>query len=159
MYSMLLKTKSKIAIVVFILLAEAGMWFYWLHNVEWAARVAWGEARGEPDEGMHAVLNVMMNRKQDPRFPGTLSAVAKQPYQFSAYNADDPNRDKLVAVSNDDPYYWRAKWMATFAQLGLLWDITDGATYYHSKTVERPDFLEEADISVIIGNHIFYVVE
>lgn len=153
------KTKIKLAVVGFVLAAELGMWLYWQHNVEWAARVAWGEARGEPDDGMHAVLNVMMNRKQDPRFPNTLSSVARQPYQFSAYNTDDPNKDKLVAVSNADLYFWRAKWLATFAQMGLLWDITDGATYYHSTGIERPDFLADAEVSAVIGSHVFYVVD
>ncbi|WP_286829706.1 MULTISPECIES: cell wall hydrolase [Kordiimonas] len=151
--------KLKLTAIGVLLLAITSAWFYWKHNVEWAARVAWGEARGEPDDGMHAVLNVMMNRKRDPRFPNSLSGVALQPYQFTAYNRDDPNRQKLDAVAEDDPSFQRAKWLATFAQMGLLWDITDGATYYHSIGIERPDFLSDAEVSAIIGNHIFYVAD
>ncbi|NVJ98067.1 MAG: cell wall hydrolase [Alphaproteobacteria bacterium] len=151
------KTKLQLAAIGLLFMAHLGAWLYWKHNVEWAARVAWGEARGEPDDGMHAVLNVMMNRKRDPRFPDSLSGVARQPYQFSANNRNDPNKPKLDAVSDKDPQFRRAQWLATFAQMGLLWDITDGATFYHSKGIERPEFLADAEVSAIIGSHVFYV--
>lgn len=137
-------------------MAVGGSWFYWKYNIEWSARVAWGEARGEPDGGMQAVLNVMVNRKKDPRFPKSLSGVAKQDYQFSAYNDDDPNREKLEAVDQDNAEYTRALWLATLAQIGLLPDITGGATYFHSNDIARPAYLADAEVSAIIGNHIFY---
>ncbi len=154
-----LRTKLRLVAMGMVLLTIAGAWLYWQHNVEWAARVAWGEARGEPDDGMQAVLNVMMNRKSDPRFPGTLSGVAKQAWQFTAYNEGDPNREKLLAVTDDDPEFRRAKRLAAFAQLGLLWDVTDGATYFHARDITRPDYLADAEISAEIGNHIFYVAD
>lgn len=139
-----------------LVFSVVGTWLYWKHNIEWSARVAWGEARGEPDSGMHAVLNVMVNRKKDPKFPKSLSGVAKQGFQFSAYNDDDPNKKKLEAVSEEDPCFSRALRLATLAQVGLLPDITDGATYYHSTDIERPVYLKNADVSVTIGRHIFY---
>lgn len=152
-------TKLKLTALGFLVAAASGGWLYWQHNVDWAARIAWGEARGEPDDGMHAVLNVMMNRKRDPRFPGTLAGVARQPYQFTAYNRGDPNREKLLKVTGDDPQFRRARRLATFAQLGLLWDVTDGATYFHTTEIARPDYLLDADVSTVIGNHIFYVTD
>lgn len=139
-----------------VLVVASASWLYGKHNIEWAARVAWGEARGEPDGGMQAVLNVMANRKADPRFPGTLAGVARQPYQFSAYNRGDPNKKKLEAVEEDDPEYRRAVRLATFAQLGLLWDLTDGATYFHHDEIDQPAYLSGADVSAVIGSHIFY---
>ena len=151
-----LETKIKLAAISMTLIVASASWLYGKHNIEWAARVAWGEARGEPDGGMQAVLNVMANRKADPRFPGSLAGVAKQPFQFSAYNADDPNRKKLEAVRENDPEYKQAIRLATFAQLGLLWDITDGATYYHHGKIEQPTYLSEAEVSAVIGSHIFY---
>jgi len=151
-----LKTKFKLAATGVALVTACTAWLYGQHNIEWAARVAWGEARGEPDGGMQAVLNVMANRKADPRFPGSLAGVARQPCQFSAYNSDDPNRKKLEAVDENDPEYRRAVRLATFAQLGLLWDITDGATYYHLDEIDQPAYLSGADVSAVIGSHIFY---
>ncbi len=139
-----------------VLVAASASWLYGKHNIEWAARVAWGEARGEPDGGMQAVLNVMANRKNNPRFPGSLAGVARQSFQFSAYNSDDPNKKKLEAVDESDPEYRRAVRLATFAQLGLLWDITDGATYFHHHEIQPPTYLVDADVSAVIGSHIFY---
>ncbi len=151
-----LVTKIKLAAAGMVLVTASTSWLYGKHNVEWAARIAWGEARGEPDGGMQAVLNVIANRKADPRFPGSLAGVARQSFQFSAYNLGDPNRRKLEAVDEDDPEYRRAVRLATYAQLGLLWDITDGATYFHHQKIETPTYLVDADVSAVIGSHIFY---
>ena len=144
-----------IAVGMLVLAAGAAR-LYWQHNIEWSARVAWGEARGEAEGGMQAVLNVMVNRKKDPGFPASLSAVARQPCQFSAYNDGDPNRQKLKAVDEDNPEYQKALRLATWAQVGLLPDITGGATYFHSDQIERPAYLSGAEVSAVIGNHIFY---
>lgn len=149
-------TRLKLIAVGMFLLTAAGTWFYWKYNIEWSARIAWGEARGEPSGGMQAVLNVMVNRKKDPRFPKSLSGVAKQDFQFSAYNDDDPNREKLESVDKSDTQYSRAVWLATLAQVGVLPDITDGATYFHSDDIARPPYLADAEVSAVIGNHIFY---
>jgi len=40
--------------------------------------------------------------------------------------------------------------------VGLLPDITGGATYFHSNQIERPAYLSEAAVSVVIGGHVFY---
>jgi len=151
-----LKTKVKLTAACLMVLAVSGSWFYWRHNIEWSARIAWGEARGEPEGGMQAVLNVMMNRRKDPRFPKSLVGVAKQDWQFSAYNERDPNKPKLEAVRDYDSRYIRAKRLATLAQAGLLPDITGGATYYHSSDIKRPAYLTNAKVSAVIGKHIFY---
>lgn len=152
-------TKIKLTAIGLLLMSGGAGWLYWQHNVDWAARIAWGEARGEPDAGMHAVLNVMMNRKQDPRFPGSLAGVARQPFQFTAYNRGDPNREKLLAVTYDDLQFRRARRLAAFAQIGLLWDVTDGATYFHTTEIDRPSYLLDAEVSTVIGNHVFYVAD
>lgn len=150
-------TKAKLVFGGIVVLTASGVGWYLDHNIDWAARVAWGEARGEPTGGMHAVINVMANRKKDPRFPKTLSAVARQNYQFTAYNKSDPNRLKLIAVDETDPQYVRARRLAMWAQFGLLPDITDGATYFHANSIDRPPYLAEAAVSTVIGDHIFYV--
>lgn len=149
-------TKVRLAAAVFVVLTAGGAWYSFERNVEWSARIAWGEARGEPDGGMQAVINVMVNRKNDPRYPNSLAAVARQRWQFTAFNNDDPNRPKLEAVSDDDPEFQRAKRLALYAELGILWDITDGATHYHSDIIDRPSYLTNAEVTTNIGNHIFY---
>ncbi|MBL4790103.1 MAG: cell wall hydrolase [Kordiimonadaceae bacterium] len=148
--------KFKFAIVFALLLIFGGSTLYRAHNVEWAARVTWGEARGETDDGMQAVLNVMVNRSKSPRFPQTLSGVAKQKLQFSAYNVFDANRNKLIDVKDTDTRYRKALALAKRAQAGTLPDLTGGAIFYHSKEIARPSYLSHATVSAVIGNHIFY---
>ncbi len=151
-----LLTKLRLLAVGLALLTAVGAWVSFERNVEWSARVAWGEARGEPPGGMQAVINVMVNRKNDPRYPRSLAGVARQYRQFSAFNEDDPNRGKLEQVAENDPQYIQAKRLALFAELGILWDITDGATHYHVDTINRPAYLRNAEVTATIGNHVFY---
>lgn len=149
-------TKIRLIAAGLVVLTSVAAWYSFERNVEWSARIAWGEARGEPDGGMQAVINVMVNRRADPRYPNSLAAVARQYRQFTAYNENDPNRPKLEAVAEDDPEFQRAKRLALYAELGILWDITDGATHYHSDTIDRPAYLTNSDITATIGNHVFY---
>ena len=120
------------------------------------ARTIWGEARGEGDEGMAAVAAVVMNRAAKGGWWGTTPvAVALMPWQFSAWNQNDPNRAKVEAVTTDDPSFARAVEIATAAIDGTLPDITGGATHYHTKAV-APAWADQSKIVADVGNHLFY---
>jgi spore germination cell wall hydrolase CwlJ-like protein len=120
------------------------------------ARTIWGEARGEGDEGMAAVAAVIMNRAAIGGWWGSSPiAVALFPWQFSAWNENDPNRAKVKAVTADDPAFARALEIATDAVDGKLPDITGGATHYHTKAIE-PDWADTSKITADIGAHLFY---
>lgn len=68
-------------------------------EIDLLARTAWGEARGEGVSGMQAVINVVQNRVARGGWWGaTIEDVVLKPWQFSAWNANDPNRAKLLAV-------------------------------------------------------------
>lgn len=58
----------------------------------------WGEARGEPVEGLVAVGSVIRNRVQGPaRFGGTYKDVCLAPRQFSCWNpGDDANHQRVM---------------------------------------------------------------
>ncbi len=127
-----------------------------MRNIDLSARVAWGEARNQGLEGLQAVLNVMVNRANDRRYPSSLAGVATQPWQFSAYNDNDPNRAKLEAVTDDDPTFAQAVELAAQAVRGALPDITHGATHYHWTGIAPPFWTKDATITARIGNHIFY---
>ncbi len=127
-----------------------------MKNIEWAGRIAWGEARNQGPEGLQAVLNVMANRKNDRRYPNTLAGVATQRKQFSAYNENDPNRPKLEAVQDDDPIFAEAVELAALAVRGELPDVTNGATHYHTRSIAPPFWAKNATTTARIGDHIFY---
>ena len=54
-----------------------------LEELDILYRIAWAEARGEDDKGITLVINVILNRVDDPAFPDTIRDVVFQPRQFT----------------------------------------------------------------------------
>ncbi|OAN44000.1 cell wall hydrolase [Paramagnetospirillum marisnigri] len=124
--------------------------------VDVVARTIWGEARGEGATGMQAVANVISNRVANPGWWGRgWVGVCQAPYQFSAWNANDPNLVKLATVTTADPSFAAAVEIATAAVNGGLDDITGGATHYHTVNI-HPAWADELTVTAQIGRHVFY---
>ncbi|MCM8738273.1 cell wall hydrolase [Azospirillum sp. A1-3] len=123
------------------------------------ARTLWGEARGEGRNGMAAVACVIQNRARNPRWWGNSpAAVCLKPYQFSCWLADDPNRTKLLAVTDRDSSYRAALELADSLLSGRLVDVTNGADHYHTAGV-TPAWSGGKKPVVVIGNHRFFRLE
>ena len=122
------------------------------------ARTIWGEARadddkdGRPDE-MEAVAMVIMNRARLKKLPVVAVCLAEK--QFSAWNIADPNRIKLLTVTDKDAQFKQALEIAGRAIDGTLKDITGGSTHYHTLNI-RPYWADSTKLTKIIGNHAFY---
>lgn len=135
--------------------------FYHDLEVDVLARTIWGEARGEGDHGMQAVASVVMNRVVIARDKGkywwgnTVIQVCQKPYQFSCWNRSDPNFKVLQAVDDTDLYFVTARRLAHRAVLGVLDDVTGGATHYHTAT-SAPYWSKKEKPIMTIGAHIFY---
>ena len=125
------------------------------------ARTLWGEARGEGSDGMHAIANVILNRVAIAEEHGgfwwgnNIIQVCQKPYQFSCWNRSDPNFRKLQSVDARDLYFATARRIAARALAGLLEDITNGATHYHSRDVQ-PYWAKGKAPCARINKHIFY---
>ena len=130
------------------------------------ARTMWGEARGEPDAsaGMAAIGQVVLNRCASKHWwGGTVEEVCLKAWQFSCWNANDPNRPKLVAVTEADALFALAGRLSQDL-LGLtetarqLSDHTHGATHYHAASLPLPAWARTPDAieCARIGHHIFY---
>lgn len=122
------------------------------------ARTIWGEARGEHFEGKVAVGHVVLNRaKAQHRRETTIAGVATEPFQFSCWNPDDPNRNKLEEVSLNDRFF-RASLKAALIAIEEQErgeDPTGGATHYHTTQVS-PVWSAGKAPSAKIGSHLFY---
>jgi spore germination cell wall hydrolase CwlJ-like protein len=129
-----------------------------MNDTETLARTLWGESRGEGDLGIHAVANVVMNRVDAKKWWGlTPYEVCRKPWQFSCWNENDPNRAKLLAVTDADPIYAKCLQIAQKAVNHALPDITDKATHYFDKRMPSvPKWAEDAEPCAIIGHHVFY---
>ena len=68
-------------------------------NLEYMARTIWGEARGEDEQGKIAVGHVIKNRRDKQTWMGkTIKDVCLKKWQFSCWNENDPNREKILAL-------------------------------------------------------------
>ena len=125
------------------------------NDVDFLARTIYGEARGEGRAGMEAVASVIMNRVRSTRYPNSVAGVVLQEWQFSTWDITDPNRIKIMTVTDADPLFFQAKEIARQAVAGTLPDRTGGALHYHAKSV-KPAWAATGKISAVIGNHLFY---
>jgi len=111
------------------------------------------EARGEPTKGQQAVAEVILNRRDSGKFPGTICGVVKQGSgkgcQFS-YNCGGRQR-----AIREQGAYARVYKVAMAALQGAPRNLTNGATYFHTTAV-RPSWSKRFARTTKIGRHIFY---
>lgn len=127
------------------------------------ARTIWGEARGEGRDGMHAVANVIMNRyfaaRTSPakarQYGKTVAEICQKPWQFSAWNENDPNRAKALAVTTADKNFRIARELAELALRGQLPDITNGADHYHTGQVAPAWSRGVMEVASVGAHHFF----
>ena len=146
---------------------------YTARDIQILARTLYGEARGESWAGKVAVAWVVRNRAEldlhndgKPDWWGEgIAGVCLKPWQFSCWNADDPNRDKLLKVTPADPFF-RECLAAAAAVLGNIEpDPTAGATHYHTTarptwaTAWPPKWADGQSIVATVHNHQFYRLE
>jgi len=110
----------------------------------------WGEARGEPFLSKICVAHVIVNRSKKRRM--SIKEVVLQPKQFSVFNLNDPNRDKLLlADSLEGEEVWgecvAASWVALVSR---EYDPTNGATHYYSGK-RRPKWAKRMRETLTLG--------
>ncbi len=113
------------------------------------------EARGETVRGMFAVAEVILNRVDDPRYPGSVCGVVNQGTgqkfrcQFT-YTCDGRPENM-----NDKRAFERVGKVARIMLDGGERSLTDGATHYHTKAV-NPKWARVFPRTATIGYHHFY---
>jgi spore germination cell wall hydrolase CwlJ-like protein len=111
------------------------------------------EARGESLKGQFAVAEVILNRADSPRFPGSVCGVVNQgggggcQFSFICDGRKDVMRER-TAID-------RAGRIARVMLDGAPRALTQGATYFHSKGV-RPGWAHRFPRTASIGAHLFY---
>lgn len=131
------------------------------NEIEVLARTIYGEARGESIPGQEAIASVVLNRVAKAQKYGsfwwgnTIAEVCQKPWQFSCWNARDPNLPVIKAVDDSDPAFATCKRISLRAIAGLLADRTNGATHYHTKRL-RPKWSIGKIPCAELGSHFFY---
>lgn len=118
------------------------------------SRTLYWEAKGAERADMEAVANVVLNRLGHEGFPGTVCEVVKQgseksPCQFSWWC--DGRLDQV----EEEERYRVAKEIARKALNQQLRDRTDGALYFHDRSV-APDWSRAYIKTREIGRFSFY---
>lgn len=128
-----------------------------LRDTDILARTLYGEARGEPHDGIVAVASVVINRAADPRWPDRIADVCLQPRQFSCWNVNDRNLRAMLLADMMDDRYADCFRVASSAAAGMLRDTTGGATHYVNPAAlkQLPSWFDAHKITARIGRHVF----
>lgn len=118
----------------------------------------WHEAKGEPEEGIRAVMSVIYNRKNSKHYPDTFCGVILQDKQFSAFNSDKGLATKrLKPVREADiAAYTKVAGIAQEALLGTFKPVLESTTLYFHATNSNPKWKRKMTKVNQIGRHIFY---
>ena len=112
------------------------------------------EARAEGRDGMRAVGHVVLNRRDDARFPDGICSVVQdggpsRGCQFSWYC--DGRSDVPVHRRS-----WKTAGALAYQLLAdRLEDTTDGALFYHATWIKVP-WKRSRTKTKVIGQHAFY---
>lgn len=110
---------------------------------ELLARAVYSEARGEQFQGKVAVAAVIINRVEDPDFPGNVAGVIYQPQAFTAVSDGqfwlEPDREAYQAVEE--------------ALKGQ--DPSRGALYYYNPATASSYWIYGRPTITRIGSHVF----
>lgn len=124
-----------------------------LRDLDIMTRTIWGEARGQTDEDDPGVAWVIRNRSEIRTL--SVLSVCEQPFQFSCWNWDDPNRRKMIALDPFSAEYMNFEELAKRVLEGEMEDPTFGADHYHASYVS-PWWTEGMEFVVELGPHKFY---
>lgn len=122
-------------------------------DLECLAQNIYFEARGESRAGQIAVAMVTLNRVASESYPNTICEVVRQQSsrgcQFSWYC------DQYPDVIRDYRQWDEILEMSMKILEEGMYDITDGAVYYHADYVDPP-WSRNVQRTVMIDAHIFY---
>ena len=130
-----------------------------LQEIDIVAATLWGEARNQGEQGMRAVASVIENRRQKGyRHKTSAAAVCLDPWQFSCWNANDPNLARMRRLaSQPDAQYLLARQIAAEVQQRTLDDITRKARHYYAASLRPPAYWSRGKTPcVVIGDHLFF---
>lgn len=116
-----------------------------LTPAEWEllARAVHAEARGEPLAGQVAVAAVILNRRDDPRFPRRIEQIIYQPGAFEAVTDGQINLKPDATAYRAVALAWRG------------WDPSGGALYYYNPARTSNRWIWNRPVIKVIGRHWF----
>lgn len=130
------------------------------NDVDILARTLYGEAESDNHQDAKAIAAVVMNRVHYHQWPDSAAAVCLQPWQFSCWNHNDPNRERILKAKGK--WFSECQKIAEQAVLGKLPDTTNVSThYFQTKLVQKPKWAKGHTPVYVIehkfgGGHAFF---
>ena len=120
--------------------------------------VLWHEARGEPEEGIRAVMSVIYNRKKAKGYPNTFCGVILQDKQFSAFNSDKSLATKPLKPIRelDKEAYRKVSSVAQEAVQGVFKPVLEEDVLHYAHTKVKNKWTRKFTRVIVLGNHSFY---
>ena len=119
------------------------------------AEAIYFESRGEPLEGQIAVAEVVLNRVDDRSFPKTVCGVTRQGVGSGRGCQFSYACDGMPDVMRSADARVRSEKLAAVMLAGRPRTVTDGATYFHTRSV-KPGWARKMTRTNAIGHHLFY---
>lgn len=122
------------------------------------ARTAIGEARGEGEVAMQAVMWTIVNRFTAKRwFSGhSIAGTALKYEQYDCWMPKDPNYGLIINIGTDIELLTDALGWAEGVITGAIADPTMGATHYFDSSINPPSWTNGATFTTKIGHLTFY---
>lgn len=105
-------------------------------DIDILARTLYGEAEPNNVADATAIAAVIVNRHRLLRWGNTIAKVCQQPWQFSCWNTNDPNRARIEAASGH--WFDVCCGIAERAVDGVLTDPTGFSTHYYETGIRMP---------------------
>lgn len=137
---------------------------YSFDHLDIMARTIYGEARGlypKKQGGLSALIsvaNVIMNRLRAQTWYGfDIKEVCLKPYQFSCWNAQDPNRSVIERITLQDSLFRLCHRVARHVADHAWPDLTKGSDHYYACWLKKqPDWAKGVEPKVQISDHLFF---
>ncbi len=118
----------------------------------------WREARGEPEEGIRAVMSVIYNRKNHKNYPNTFCKVILQDKQFSAFNSDKSLATKRLKPlrGSDKEAYTKVAGIAQEAVVGAFKPVLEPSVLWYTHVRVKNKWTRKFERVKVIASHSFY---
>ncbi len=130
------------------------------HNKEFRCLVntLYAEARGEPEEGIRAVMSVIYNRKKAKGYPNTFCGVILQDKQFSAFNSDKSLATKPLKPIRelDKEAYRKVSSVAQEAVQGAFKPVLEEDVLHYAHVRIKNRWTKRMKVVKVEGSHSFY---
>ncbi len=126
-------------------------------DLDYLARTAFGEAEGEGDPGLVAVMSAVKNRLGKRKGWDTVQSVVQAPHQFESWAAGNPRRAVMEGMDPQSDTYQHLLALAQQVMGGQSPDPTGGATLFLNPKHANPHWAQVAKPTVRVGNHSFFV--